>query len=230
MMTSSRTTTVPILTTLREGLGWRWRELRNRIGPHLGMENRQWARVIMDRETQKFVGSLDVGRLDALEISGTADSAWHAAGFRSYRSADYPEYDVCAGPLAREAFDVIIAEQVFEHVLWPFRAVRSVWEMLRPGGVFVITTPFLIRVHGFPIDCSRWTPLGMKHLLAEGGFPLETIETGSWGNRSCVVANFRGWPSWVRWKHSLRNERDFPVVVWAFARKPISHEASGENR
>ena len=50
------------------------------------------------------------------------------------------------------------------------------------------------------------------------------------GNRRCVVANFRGWPSWVRWKHTLRNEPDFPVVVWAFARKPPLCQAKNENQ
>jgi SAM-dependent methyltransferase len=194
-------------TRLGEGLRWRWFALRKRITPYFGIEPRQWARVVMDRETRRFVGSLDVGRLDALEISGTTDSVWATFGFASYQVANYPEYDICERPVATEAFDVVIAEQVFEHVLWPYRAARHVWEMLRPGGVFIVTTPFLVRIHGFPIDCSRWTPLGMK-----------------------LVANFSGWPDWVRWKHSLRNERDFPIVVWAFARKPALGETRDEDR
>jgi SAM-dependent methyltransferase len=223
---ASKTPQASLGTRLGDGLRWRWFALRKRIAPYLGIEPRQWARVVMDRETRRFVGSLDVGRLDALEVSGTADSVWATSGFASYRVAN----DICERPLATEAFDVVIAEQVFEHVLWPYRAARHVWEMLRPGGVFIVTTPFLVRIHGFPIDCSRWTPLGMKHLLAEAGFPLDEIETGSWGNRKCVVANFNGWPGWIRWKHSLRNERDFPVVAWAFARKPALGETRDGNR
>jgi SAM-dependent methyltransferase len=170
----------------------------------------------MDRETDRFVRSLDFSSFHALEISGVK---WEGFGFASYHSGRFPEYDVCERALKAGAFDIVIAEQVLEHVLWPYRAVRNVWQMLKPDGVFVITTPFLLRVHNCPVDCSRWTELGLKHLLAEGGFNLSDIMTGSWGNRSCVRGNFRRWKQWVSWKHSLRNEPDFPVVVWAFARK-----------
>jgi SAM-dependent methyltransferase len=157
--------------------------------------------------------------MNALEISGTK---WANLGFNCYRSIDYPDYDICSGPLEPAGFDIIIAEQVFEHILWPYRAVKNVYTMLKPGGVFVVTTPFLLRIHNCPVDCSRWTPLGLRHLLAEGGFPLESTESHSWGNRACVRSNFRDWRKWTVWLHSLKNEHDFPVVVWAYATKPKS--------
>ena len=46
---------------------------------------------------------------------------------------------------------------------------------------------------------------------------MEAVD--SWGNRQCVVGNFDRWPAYRRW-HSLRNEPDFPVQVWAFAAAP----------
>ncbi len=192
---------------------WRFRQYLSR---HLGISNTQWARVEMDRRLEAFFDALDCASLSALEISGTK---WADRGFKEYKSISFPEYDVCAGPYRPSAYDVVIAEQVFEHVLWPYRAVKSVHAMLRPAGVFLISTPFLLRIHNHPVDCSRWTELGIKHLLAEGGFNLEDIETGSWGNRSCVVGNFRRWPNYNSWFHSLRHEPDFPVVVWAMATK-----------
>jgi SAM-dependent methyltransferase len=204
------------VTRLKEGLQWRVREYRSRLEDLFGVRRTQWIRVVMDRATDEFVRSLPVDRLHALEISGTK---WRETGFATYRSVSYPEYDVCAGVVADEAFDIIIAEQVLEHVLWPYRAVKNIYRMLRPGGVFVVTTPFLVRKHAHPIDCCRWTELGMKHLLAEGGFPIDEIQTGSWGNRKAVRANFNAWKNWVPWLHSLKNEPDFPVVVWGFAWK-----------
>ena len=131
----------------------------------------------MIEETHRLVRALQPERLDALEI---LRETWRDFGFRSYRTADFPEFDVCAGPLP-DRFDVIIAEQVFEHLLWPYRAGRNVFEMLRPGGYFHINTPFLFPVHDAPVDCSRWTELGLKHFLAECGFPLDSIVTGSLG-------------------------------------------------
>ena len=202
---------------LWQGLEWRWRLIvRPKIERLLGTRETQWLRVQMDRETDRFVRSLDCPSLSALEISG---NKWERYGFGSFRNVEFPDYDVCAGPLAGEAFDVIFLEQVLEHVLWPYRAVRNVWAMLKPGGVFVVTTPFLVRIHNHPGDCSRWTELGMKHLLAEGGFHVEDVTTGSWGNRACVKANFESWRKWLPWRHSLRNEPNYPLVVWAFARK-----------
>lgn len=180
----------------------------------------QWARVVMNRETRQIVEQLSPHELDALEISGGPMSRWSEPGlFRTYTSAEYPEYDVCDGPLRESAFDLVIAEQVFEHLLWPYRAARHVHQMLRPGGHCLITTPFLLRVHDSPKDCSRWTELGLRYLLAEGGFDLAAIETASWGNRDCVLANFGGWEPYRPGEHSLKSEPDFPVVVWALARK-----------
>lgn len=116
----------------------------------------QWIRIIMDAETKRLVSELNPSNLHAVEISG---SQWKDAGFASYRSANYPEYDVCASPLPDEP-DLIIAEQVFEHLLWPYRGGRNVYESLKPGGYFLVTTPFLLRIHLSPTDCTRWTPQG----------------------------------------------------------------------
>jgi SAM-dependent methyltransferase len=199
-----------------EKLFWRFWAIYERGLRLIGVEPRQWARVVMDREIEQFVRSLKGHSLRALEISG---NRWETWGFRAYQNTSFPAYDVCEKPLEREAFDIIFAEQILEHVLWPRRAASNLWTMLRPGGMLVVNTPFLIRVHEFPVDCSRWTELGLRYLLVEAGFDLGSIRTGSWGNRACVRANFWGWRRWIRWLHSLRNEPGFPVVVWAIAEK-----------
>ncbi len=191
--------------------------LRGPIRALTAADAEPWNRVVMNRETRALVKALPTGQMDALELSGLS---WSHFGFRSYRNADYPEYDVCAGPLD-DRFDIIIAEQVFEHLLWPYRGGRHVFEMLRPGGYFLNTTPFLFPVHGAPFDCSRWTETGMRYFLAECGFPLDTTVTGSWGNRACVARYMIGRAPYRAWKHSLANEPSTPVVVWALARKPL---------
>jgi SAM-dependent methyltransferase len=197
------------LSALRE----RFFEGKEAVERCLGASSERWARVIMDRESKRFVESLDCSDKDALEISGVR---WKTHPFRSYANAWYPDYDICAGTLDR-TYDIIILEQVLEHVLWPTRAVSNIWKMLRPGGFFIVNTPFLIRIHDVPLDCSRWSELGLKHLLLDAGF--DRIKTGSWGNRACVRANFRRWRQFNPWLHSLRNERLYPVSVWAFAQK-----------
>ncbi len=181
----------------------------------VGHTENSWERVVMNRETLEWVKALETEKMTALEISG---KIWDGrVPFKSYKSIWYPEYDVCEKPLA-ESYDIIIAEQVFEHLLYPSRAARHVFEMLRGGGYFLLTTPFLYRIHAYPNDCSRWTPQGMAYFLEEAGFPLDKVRVGAWGNRACVTASFRG-RCYCSRIHTLENEPAFPVVVWALAQK-----------
>jgi SAM-dependent methyltransferase len=196
----------------------RLRPVRNAIRPFIanGIGSEAWIRIVMDAEIRKLVDSIDPPTLKVLEVSGRA---WDRPGlFREYVSASFPAFDVCETRL-NETFDLIIAEQVFEHLQWPYRAGKNVYEHLRPGGHFLISTPFLVKIHNYPTDCTRWSEDGIKHFLAECGFPIEQIQAGSWGNRACVVANFPRWQIYQPWRHSLRNEPDFPAVVWALAKK-----------
>jgi SAM-dependent methyltransferase len=171
----------------------------------------------MYRRAFALLRELGPERLDTLEIS--AGPQWRRQfQFGSYAEMNFPEFDICNDVLPRQ-FDLIIADQVFEHLRWPARAARNVYAMLKPGGRFIIATPFLVRVHESPIDCNRWTADGLSYFLQEAGFPPEEIAAEGWGNRACLKANL------TRWRKrgffgSLKNEPEFPVMVWAFARKP----------
>lgn len=190
---------------------------RHRLRRLVGITWNQWAREVMDREARDFVGRLDYGHLDALEVSG---NYWSDFGFRSFEIIKFPEFDLCGDKIEKEKWDIIFLEQVLEHVPYARKAVENLYSMLKPEGHLVVTTPFLIRVHKDPLDCSRWTDVGLKFLLHEAGFDLTRITTASWGNRSCLIANLTDWPTYNRYKlHSLKNDPRYPVVVWAFAQK-----------
>jgi SAM-dependent methyltransferase len=195
-----------------------YRAIRGKVRRQIFGEPLLLDRVVLEQETKKLVDALPASKMDALEVSG---ERWKAYPFKSLRSADYPDYDICKKPLALESFDLVIAEQVFEHLLYPYRAAKNVYAMLRPGGYFLISTPFLQKIHDFPVDCSRWTPLGMKYLLSEAGFPFEAIRSDSWGNRAAVKANLllTHFPYYNPIVHPMKNEETFPVQVWALARK-----------
>ena len=108
---------------------------------------------------------------------------------------------------------------MFEHLLWPYRAGRNLRHLLRPGGHVLLMTPFLMRIHSGPHDCSRWTETGMRHLLAECDFPLDDIRSWSWGNRTVVRSMLETWPR-MGWKRRMPNQPLFPIMVWTLARKP----------
>jgi SAM-dependent methyltransferase len=165
----------------------------------------------MNRDIAAWLQTLDVAGLDAAEVSGRerADLGW-----RTYTSLEFPAFDlVTSDPPGR--YDVVICEQVLEHVVDPDAAARTLAGMLRPHGWLLVSTPFLIRVHGSPGDYWRFTPAGLRILLERHGLAVESVK--GWGNRRAVVSNLRIWSFHRRWR-SLRNEPELPVVVWALSR------------
>lgn len=177
-----------------------------------------WQRVIMYRAVDQYLGSLDLSVCAAAEISGDthAPRPWER-----YDSLMFPEFDLCAPLSEAGRYDVVICEQVLEHVDDPWAAAANLRDLCAPGGRVIVSTPFLIRIHELALflmrDYWRFTPRGLEKLLEQSG--LEVDAMGAWGNRQCVVGNFSSWSAYRRW-HSLRNEPDFPVQVWAFAHRP----------
>ena len=187
-----------------------------RIAAAVGYDKTHITRTVAYREVDALLDRLGSERLHALEIA--AGWKWRQRHWASYTEMNWPDHDICKDVLDRQ-FDVIIADNVWEHLLHPWKATGHVLQMLKPGGLFINITPFLIRQHLVPTDCTRWTELGMRHFLADAGFDEASIETGSWGNAAAVRANLHRWAR-TGWRRRLPNHPDFPVTVWAFARKP----------
>lgn len=180
-------------------------------------------RVAMNRSSRSLIRALGPETLDAAEISGK----WgKSLGFRSYTQFRYPAYDICQGPFRNEdrslrTFDLILANQVWEHLDRPYAATRNVLNMLRPGGHFWISVPFFVPFHAAPHDCSRWSARGLTNLLIEAGFRAENIEASQWGNRNAALKNLGPeWPPvYDADADSLENDPDMPVCAWALARR-----------
>src|SRR5205823_7174212 len=101
----------------------------------------QWQRIPLNRAVDEHLSSLDPRRLTAAEISGSA----HAAkGWEEYVSLDYPEFDLCAPLTGQGPFDVVICEQVIEHVVDPCAAAANLRRLCSPGGHVAVSPPFLI--------------------------------------------------------------------------------------
>lgn len=177
-----------------------------------------WQRVAMSQAVDAYIGSLHPHELTAAEISGDthANKPW-----KSHTSLNYPSFDLCADLDSELEFDVVICEQVLEHVVDPCAAAANLRRLCVAGGHVIVSTPFLVKVHELPIyamnDYWRFTPRGLQTLLERTGLQVDTV--GAWGNRACVVGNFDRWSAYRPW-HSLRNEPDLPLQVWAFATNP----------
>lgn len=196
------------LRTLRDAL----------LLPEAATGAEQWQRRRLNEAVHGRLEALGPVGLSAAEISGDA----HAGrGWKRYSSLNYPDFDLCAPLAERDAYDVVICEQVIEHVPDPWVAAENLRGLTVPGGHVVVSTPFLVRVHELPAygmhDYWRFTPRGLRALLEKAGLEVDAVD--SWGNRACVKGNLDRWPAYRRW-HSLGNELDLPVQVWAFARSP----------
>lgn len=192
-----------------------WKPLCKKLSAKVGYDITHVTRTVAYNQITERLKSRGMEKLDAMEVSG--GKYWKSLPFKTYKNFSYPDYDICKDSLDA-TFDVIIADNIFEHLKYPGRAAKNVHKMLREGGLFVNITPFLIRHHPAPLDCTRWTSDGMRWFLEEAGFNPDRIQTFSWGNRRAVVSNLRRW-SRTGFKRRFPNDERFPVTVWALAEK-----------
>src|SRR5438034_9566343 len=74
----------------------------------------KWVRIVMNQTIERELDKLGTPTLDAIEVSGR----FHASRrWRSYRTTEYPEFDLCSAPPALTQHDVVLCHQVLEHVV-----------------------------------------------------------------------------------------------------------------
>jgi SAM-dependent methyltransferase len=180
-------------------------------------------RIVMQRSSRRWIQDLNPASLNVAEISGKWGQMFEFASYRRFR---YPKHDICKGPFtdsggAVRQFDLILANQVWEHLDRPYTATCNVIDMLKPGGYFWLAVPFFIPYHGDPVDCSRWSARGLKNLLIEAGFAPDAIRAEQWGNRHAAARNLEEkWPPrYDEERDDLTDDPDFPICSWALARK-----------
>lgn len=82
-------------------------------------------------------------------------------------------------PFAARAFDTVLCTEVLEHLRDPRAAVAEAARVLRPGGHYLVSVPFLYGVHEQPWDFSRFTEHGLRHVLESAGFDVvHLVERG----------------------------------------------------
>ena len=84
-------------------------------------------------------------------------------------------------PFEDGQFETAFGTEVLEHCPRPEIILGEVNRVLKPGGVFFFTVPFLWPLHEVPHDEYRYTPFALKRLLEETGFVnIDIKATGGW--------------------------------------------------
>jgi SAM-dependent methyltransferase len=139
---------------------------------------------------------------------------------------DYPGDIHDARGIPQGHFDAIICIQVFEHLAYPEKAAQSLYRLLSPGGVLLLTAPFLNPVHYVPTDFRRFTPECLKMILEDAGLAIEVLDFG--GNALVGTGSLLGM---VREDFSTveldAKDPVYPYNVLIRARKPDRTVATG---
>lgn len=97
-------------------------------------------------------------------------------------------------PFCNDFFDSAIATEILEHCPDPNKTLSEIFRVLKPGGFFFFTVPYIWPLHDVPYDEYRYTPFSLRRLLKEEGFCDITVSScGSW---NATLAHFLG--LWAR--------------------------------
>jgi len=93
---------------------------------------------------------------------------------------DYPRIDVENLPYPQDSMDIMILDQIVEHLQHPWRAVEQVKRVLKSDGLCVCTSVFIYPIHhgGNYGDYYRFSPEGFRSLFED----FKIISSDGWGN------------------------------------------------
>ncbi|MFN8432893.1 MAG: methyltransferase domain-containing protein [Anaerolineales bacterium] len=122
--------------------------------------------------------------------------------------------------MPKDHFDAIICTQVFEHLASPEKAAHALYKLMAPGGVLLLTAPFINQVHYDPTDFRRFTPDGLEMIIKEAGFDIEIVTFG--GNSLVGTGSLLGMVQEDFSTHELEiMDPVYPYNILVKAKKPL---------
>ncbi len=166
-----------------------------------------------DTYAHQFGGS-KVSRVDVMHLVAGNPSATIVADL-----ADCDE-------VASDTFDCILCTQVLLLVFDLKNAVRSLYRILKPGGVLLLTAPGIQKISRGDMEIGgeywRFTTLSMRRLFEEV-FPPDGVQVRSSGNVLAATAFLHGLSVEDLHPKDLEySDPDFPVSIAMRAVKPIT--------
>lgn len=116
-------------------------------------------------------------------------------------------------PAADSSYDSAISSEVLEHVFWPDAWLAEINRILKPGGIFLLTCPFMFHEHEVPNDYGRYSSYGLKYSLRQHGFKILQEQKAAPGLQ-CVLLQWN-----VLWWKAFETHLPRPiafVLAWFF--------------
>nr|WP_129730477.1 class I SAM-dependent methyltransferase [Parabacteroides goldsteinii] len=98
-------------------------------------------------------------------------------------------------PIVSSKYDVVICTQVIEHVFNHSKVFEEAYRILKPGGIFIVSSNFIWEMHEVPYDYFRFTKYGFRSLLVNSGF--EIVEERANGGKWAVLGQLLLQISWI---------------------------------
>lgn len=120
--------------------------------------------ILQNSSVKKYTG-LDIQNAIEYDLKIKPDFTW----------------DGITMPFADDSFDSAFATEVLEHCPEPKIILNETYRVMKKGGCFFFTVPFLWNLHEVPHDEYRYTPFSLERILKECGFKkIEIKATGGW--------------------------------------------------
>ena len=126
-------------------------------------------------------------------------------------------------PFEDSSFDVVISTEVMEHVPDPDSYLMEVKRVLKPGGMFFFTVPFLMSLHEVPNDYYRYTTFALEMIFKRVGFVTITIKP--MGGYNAAMAQMLGlWVNMYLWGSKKKMMRIIakPIIKYLYQNDKVS--------
>lgn len=197
------------------------------FGPHItryGYYNQIKKSVLQNKsffDKKKFV--------DVLDMSGSLRLATQVELNISQSiiiKGKYPDICFPKTNLESNKFDLVLSDQVFEHIkASPWETSQEINRILKPGGLALITTCFCMPLHRAPSDYFRFSEESLELIFSDCNFKI--LQTGSWGNRAIWYLSNMGF-RFMPVPHNIENpihkiaiasEKGSEIATWILVEK-----------